>query len=76
MGKNEVLSIYDGNSAENSTLIERYTNLFPPYADNNGRTHITYEFYSDTDKFVTFTTDYKNSARGLDIRFVEEDITN
>ena len=72
MGKNEVLSIYDGNSAENSTLVKTYTDMLPPHAENNAAYKIDYEVYSNTDKFVTFTSDYKNSASGFEIWFYEE----
>ena len=76
IGKDDVLSIYDGSSAENSSLIVSYTNSFPPYAESDRHDYKVYNFYSETDKFITFTSDYKNSGQGFNIIFTEEDLLN
>ena len=80
IGKNDVLSIYNGNSATNTSLIRSFTNMFPPHADNNEyydtynsflfyienyRFFVKYEFYTDSDLYVTFNTDNLNSAMGF-----------
>ena len=73
IGINDVLSIYDGNSDTNSFIRKNFTNLYPPYSNS---LNINYEFYSDTDIYITFISNDKNSGEGFDIRFSEEDRLN
>ena len=48
IGKNDILSIYEGNSTKNSSPIKTFTKMFPPYANSNYY-FISYKFYSYSD---------------------------